>query len=109
MNVYIYQAALYCEDCGLDIRMRLDTTDKRPDDPEDEYTYDSDEYPKGPYPDGGGESDSPAHCDSCQLFLENPLTSDGEQYVRETVDENSKPLVQEWAQYYSYLFDKEAE
>jgi hypothetical protein len=44
---------------------------------------DSGEYPCGPYSDGGGESDHPTHCGSCQEFLENPLTSDGMVYVRE--------------------------
>ncbi len=44
---------------------------------------DSGEYPCGPYADGGGESDTPSHCGGCQEFLENPLTADGYQYVRE--------------------------
>ena len=44
---------------------------------------DSGEYPCGPYADGGGESDTPSHCGACGEFLENPLTSDGYEYVRE--------------------------
>ena len=44
---------------------------------------DSDEYPCGPYADGGGESDTPSHCGACGEFLENPLTSHGYEYVRE--------------------------
>lgn len=52
-------------------------------DASDEGSYDSDDFPKGPYPEGGGEADTPQHCDSCHEFLENPLTSDGMAYVRE--------------------------
>ena len=44
---------------------------------------DSDTYPQGPYAYGGGEADSPQHCDGCQTFLWNPLTSDGYLYVME--------------------------
>jgi hypothetical protein len=60
---------------------------------EDESSYDSDEYPKGPYPNGGGESDSPQHCADCREFLENPLTSDGYDYVRENQND-------EWDSFY---------
>ena len=43
----------------------------------DENDYDSDDLPKGPYSNGGGEADTPQHCDGCGAFLENPLTGDG--------------------------------
>lgn len=58
MNVYIYQADLYCEDCGEEICEQLKEVAPEivPENPEDEL-YDSDDYPKGPYPDGGGEAD----------------------------------------------------
>jgi hypothetical protein len=75
MNAYMYQAALWCEPCGLAIMARLNEAGKMPEAPADERTYDSDDYPKGPYPDGGGESDSPEHCDGCGVFLRNPLTT----------------------------------
>ena len=42
----------------------------------DESDYDSDDLSKGPYPDDGGEADTPRHCDTCGVFLENPLTAD---------------------------------
>ncbi|MFN0317543.1 MAG: hypothetical protein ACKVQA_21165 [Burkholderiales bacterium] len=48
----------------------------------DDYC-DSSEYPKGPYDEGGGEADSPQHCGGCREFLENPLTPDGMEYVRD--------------------------
>lgn len=89
MDAYIYQAALLCGSCARETRRELDRQGKRPDDPADEYSFDSDEYPKGPYADGGGEADSPQHCDLCGLFLENDLTSEGIRYVKEAI-ENAK-------------------
>lgn len=77
MNVYIYQAELLCDDCGPATRRHIIAKGERPHEPDMESTYDSDDYPKGPYPDGGGESDLPQHCGDCGCFLENPLTDDG--------------------------------
>jgi len=42
----------------------------------DESDYDRDNLPKGPCPDDGGEADTPQHCDTCGVFLGNPLTAD---------------------------------
>ena len=42
-----------------------------------ESHYDSDDLPKGPYAEGGGEADTPQHCEGCAQFLGNPLTVDG--------------------------------
>jgi len=81
MKVYMYRAALYCEACGQAIREQLDKDDKRPEQHTDETTYDSDDYPKGPYKDGGGKADCFQHCDACHVFLANPLTEDGIQYT----------------------------
>ena len=81
MRAYVYQAALYCEDCGEVIKSELDKERLTPDEPDNEHTFDSDEYPKGPYGDGGGEADCPQYCDNCGEFLENPLTSDGMEWV----------------------------
>lgn len=86
MNVYIYQAALLCEACGEHRMHMLDEQGKRPHDPFWEPSYDSDDYPKGPFADGGGEADVPQHCDHCNAFLENPLTSAGLEYVRDQLD-----------------------
>jgi hypothetical protein len=85
MQVYMYQAALYCEACGEAIRERLTAEGKAPSNPEDEHSFDSGDFPKGPYPEGGGEADCPQHCDACGLFLENALTADGLDYVREAI------------------------
>ena len=97
---YVYQADLYCEDCGNKIKQQLDAEGKSPESPEDEYTFDSDEYPKGPYGEGGGEADSPHHCAGCQKFLDNPLTSEGYNYVREQAESGSIP--EEWKQYLTH-------
>lgn len=97
MRAYIYQADIFCEDCGKRIRQELDA----PANVADEASYDSDEYPKGPYPEGGGEADSPHHCASgpdcinaiyvgeskVGVPLENPLTADGVQYVKDSEGE----------------------
>ena len=58
MEAYIYQADIYCSACGGVLRTKLDAKGKRPADPDDETTFDSDDYPKGPIADGGGESES---------------------------------------------------
>ncbi len=115
MNVYMYQAALFCEDCGVEIRARLTKQGTAPEDPEDEYTYDSDDYPKGPYSDGGGESDCPNHCDGCEVFLENPLTDDGYDSVSDIVKANLRDgradsiAVTVWAPFYDIEPELEAE
>lgn len=97
MNVYLFQAALLCEDCGL----IACSESPLPEHPEDENTYDSDEYPKGPYSDGGGEADTPQHCDYCRVFLENPLTVDGVDYAQNALD--TWPMtdtLREWSDFY---------
>ena len=107
MNVYMYQAALYCEHCGEEIRQRLMADGKAPANPEDEYTYYSDDFPKGPYPDGGGEADCPQHCDSCHCFLENEATPDGRNYIKESILDNlcsgdgDDEVIQIWREFYT--------
>jgi hypothetical protein len=82
-RAYMFQAELLCEGCGDDVKAQT----KPPLGFPDESLYDSDDYPKGPYSDGGGEADTPQHCGHCGAFLGNPLTPDGDSYVRE----NAKP------------------
>lgn len=96
MDVYIYQAALLCEACGDAVIARDDAGVN---------TGDSDDYPQGPYPGGGGEADTPQHCDHCHLFLENPLTGDGYNYVRDAVARDAalgrkSVAVEVWAPFY---------
>ena len=108
MDAYVFQAALYCEDCGRALAQDLHQRGV-------EDTGDSDDFPQGPYSDGGGEADTPQHCDNgarclaaeqiggrrVGAFLENPLTRDGEAYVRQALTETpGSPLVCFWAEHY---------
>lgn len=108
MDVFVFQAALYCADCGEAIARNLRQRGV-------EDSDDSNDFPQGPYAVGGGEADSPQHCDNgpqclaadtiggrrVGAFLENPLTSDGEAYVRQSLAETpGSPLVQFWAEHY---------
>ena len=113
-EVYIYQGALLCAGCGSKVKAELDTemnADGHPLKPEgDETAYDSDAYPKGPYPDGGGEADGPQNCAGCRKFLENPLTQDGYEYLRSMVHEaevkgrGNEPHIREWKAFYLEAF-----
>lgn len=107
MEAYIYQAALLCDDCGRDRRRQLGP---QPFDPEDERAYDSGDYPKGPYPDGGGEADCPNHCDCCGVFLENPLTTDGVAYVLDALEsgDGDPDVLAEWREFYADAYDLDA-
>ncbi len=110
--MYMYQAACWCDDCGRDICERITAEGHAPADPNDEYSYDSDDYPK--YVGGSDESDSPQHCDatgdcinaieiepgwSIGAWLENDLTTDGEDYVMEAIREGG-PVAELWAEWY---------
>ena len=93
MDAYMYQAAFLCPACANKVMDKLDklgTVD----------TGDSNDYPQGPYPDGGGKADSPQFCDHCREFLENPLTLDGEVYTMEHFPRNAI------ANMYPYLDEK---
>jgi hypothetical protein len=84
MDAYVYQAALWCGLCRSSTSWRREKpprgADMKPADAlqqivssngfTEESDYDSDELLKAPYPDGGGEADSPQHCEGCGLFLE---------------------------------------
>ena len=114
MLVYIYAADIYCKQCGEAIRERITQEGHAPANPDNEWSYDSDEFPKGPYPDGGGEADSPQHCGSGEecinaielsdigkigAWLENDLTTDGVDYVREMIRDGGE-LAGLWADFY---------
>lgn len=110
MNASIYQASLYCDDCIAEVKTKLlDEGATAPEDRDDEETYDSDEWPKGPYPDAGGEADTPQHCEGCGVFLENDLTVEGARYVQEAAEEwiadiisQHDKAVKEWMEFYGY-------
>lgn len=83
MKAYVYQAALWCETCAEHVKRRIAATSAGVGGGQIE---DSDHWPQGPFSDGGGEADSPQHCDGCGVFLENPLTDDGAEYVKAQAD-----------------------
>ena len=98
-TIYIYQADIYCEECGTDIAFRT----AKPDYPK---PWDTNDFPMAV---DNEESDCPEHCASCQVFLENPLTKDGQDYVLEAVWEAAvdgkglKDIVLEWFNFYDYI------
>lgn len=105
MDAYIYQAALYCEECAEEIRGELIDAGIGESD-------DSETWPQGPFADGGGEADVPQHCDRCREFLANPLTSDGFDYVLAKVaDFVSRPgagnpdVIHAWIDYYGITLE----
>lgn len=111
MDAYVYQAALICSACVDRLKATLPIPDGA--DLDNESSFDSDDYPKGPYGHGGGEADCPQHCDCCGSFLENPLTDDGREYVREAFREFGETghgdwtVLRQWADFYGQPDDVE--
>jgi hypothetical protein len=125
MDAYVYQAALWCGPCVIE---RLVEEKKaspgalgmEPAEAQqqivsssgftDESDYDSEDLPKGPYPNGGEEADTPQHCDGCGVFLENPLTGVGVRYVNEKLTEHARDgsanteVLKQWAEHYNAGF-----
>ena len=93
MDAYVFQAALLCSACAKVVMGRKHGQNARD-------LEDSDCYPQGPYSDGGGEADCPQHCDHCQAFLENPLTSDGYKYVRKEWNACGCSVTDLWRDFY---------
>ncbi len=101
MDVYIYQADFYCKNCISKIQESLALNEI----PGDDSTYDSDEHPKGPFSNGGGEADCPNHCGRCGCFLENLLTSDGYNYVQEALEQHlhtGSECIGQWFDHYNF-------
>ncbi len=118
MNVFIYRAALLCEDCAKlqmeQLNESFSANGALPGNADD----DSDRYPQSPYSNGGGEADCPQHCDCCGVFLENVLTDAGVAYVKEQAakydpndrvgwdtialraEEDGKPVLAQWVRHY---------
>ena len=102
-DVYMFQGSLYCEDCGRDIQDKIREEGKAPEDESDEESFDSDDFPKGPFSGGGGEADSIHHCDSNETclnaielpckskigaWLGNDLTSEGDEWLASSIRES---------------------
>lgn len=108
MDAYVYQADLLCEECALAERERLNLAQQKANRFEN-IPDDSEHWPCGPYPEGGGEADCPQHCGACHVFLENPLTNDGAQYAAEAIrdyyveHQGSEDVIKQWvAEYRDY-------
>ena len=103
MEHYIYSADVYCARCAKHIQWELGQSGRAPANPADETSFDSDDYPKGPF--DSEESDTPQHCAKCGEFLEQPLTSAGYAYVKESLDaagETLTPTLRQWADFYGF-------
>lgn len=64
---FVYRAALLCRQCGEAERARIGQANPAlvPANPLEESSYDSDEFPKGPYLDISGEETEGLVCDIC--------------------------------------------
>lgn len=105
---YIYQADVYCNGCRDAIRESLAAS--APEDPMDQYSYDSDDYPKDADV-AHEESDTPQHCAKCEVFFANPLTRHGYDYVQEKLTESGATKLSQlsevlglWATYYNFTY-----
>jgi len=98
MQVYVYQASLFCQDCALIVERDIGN----PNAASDGKFYNR---LQGPYDNGGGEADIPQYCDRCFKFLENPLTREGENYVIDAAKAGDGGCPKEWYECYAYLFD----
>lgn len=111
---YVYQADKWCDDCGKAIAHRLIDEGESPDDPGDESSFDSGDFPKGPYPDDD-PADSPYHCgagDDCLDPIElsngrkvgaivSGLTEDGKKYALNKIREKpDDPLMELWLEHF---------
>ncbi len=63
MNVHLYEDGLVCVRCARRMRRRR--------------AGDAKALLGDPQAHGGGEADSPRHCEGCGIFLQNPLTHEG--------------------------------
>jgi hypothetical protein len=104
VNAFVFQAAMLCEACAMARKASLEASGVV-----DDGT--SDTFPQGPYGAGGGEADSPQHCDDCGEFLENPLTTDGAEYVAEKVGEMQRGdnVTAAWAKFYDIALPWESD
>ncbi len=111
---YIYQADLWCDSCGRAIRRQLRREGHAPAYPQDETSYDSDEFPK--YAADSGEADCPQHCgagEDCLEAIELPsgrkigallstdLTGDGVRYTQEAIAAGGE-VAELWAEEFAH-------
>jgi len=77
MNVYVYEGELYCEDCGMAIREEIVSDDMGPADPDNDWSYPSNIFPKGPYLLTALETDCLVRCASGANCLNGIVLPDG--------------------------------
>lgn len=100
---FIYKDKFYCLICCLKIQKEIDWI---PDNVNDFSSYGNDEYPHGPFVNGGGPADGPRHCRGCSAHLKNPLTELGQKAVENTVElyyktgEGDKVKIEIWREFY---------
>lgn len=109
----IYCADVWCDSCADAIRERITREGGAPTNPNDERSYDSDEFPK--YMPEDEEADSPQHCAAREECLEaetlpsgakigallsHSLTSDGVNYVTDAIVEGGE-VAEYWAREFS--------
>ena len=112
---YIYQADIYCNSCGEVICDDLTIEDRAPADPDDEFSFNSDQYPKQVRDDK--ESDYPQNCSEGKHCLEaeilsggqrigkqmGSLTRDGVKYLKNVIAKGGE-VAEFWAEHYeAYL------
>lgn len=104
---FVYDADIWCDDCGYAIRAQLTREGDSPEDPDDESSYDSDDFPKRASDDD--EADCPQHCaagakcrnsvtlsDGTKIgALIGGLTAHGVEYVRDSILEGG-PVAEYW-------------
>lgn len=127
---FIYQADVWCDECGKRICEQLAQAGKAPANPSDESSFDSDDYPKR-YDADAAQADSPQNCASgswpgCDFntrhgrnsasdgvtatygkFLENGLTEAGYKYLQAILNKHGATLpefAQQWADFYQFTY-----
>ncbi len=72
MITYIYGGKRFCKECGLAIRRNIASLCRASLDPENPWSYDSNEFPKGPYCAQQEEGTPNLLCGSGQNCLSRP-------------------------------------
>ncbi len=117
---YIYQADIWCDDCGKAIKEQIREYEKKTHDRVSRE--DSDQWPIE-LDSISDEADSPQHCGSMEecpnaerfdgrlvgQFLENNLTTDGYEYVLEQHREHPSGITQMWMDFYNLSLSTEEE
>ena len=86
---WTHNAAIYCDDCKPDNGCS------------DDRCLDSECCPQ-PVFSTSDEADTPQHCEACNAFLENALTGDGMEWLREALssERGTDEIKDEWRSFY---------